>query len=118
MRSIRFYIKLISVVLVVVLLVGYTLLEAQNLFKRNNLTITNPDNGATLDKPLVNITGQARNVTSISLNGLPVFVDEDGNFEVPYVLAEGYNVVEVALKDKFGRVEKKTVELIYKNNFN
>jgi uncharacterized protein YfaP (DUF2135 family) len=114
MLSIRFYIRLILVVLAVTVIVGYTLLEARSLFERNNLVIENPANGAILEREMTNIEGRARNVASISVNGLPVFVDEDGYFAVPYLAAPGYNIVQVALRDKFGRVEKKTVQFIYK----
>src|SRR3989344_6940155 len=106
MRSIRFYIKLAAIAIAATVIIGYSILEARSLFDRDNLIITNPPNGSTLGQELINIEGQASNVASISINGLPLFVDEDGNFTAPYIMAPGYNIIEVALKDKFGRVEK------------
>ena len=114
MRSIRFYIKFTIILAAVVGIASYSLIEARSLFERNNLMIEKPENASVVDEKMLNIIGRARNVADISVNGLPVFVDESGYFAVPYIASEGYNIVEVALKDKFGRVDKKTVEIVYK----
>jgi hypothetical protein len=114
MRPIRFYIKLSAIIISVIAIAGYAILESRYFLRRSNITVGSPMHGLTLTNPVLNIEGQAFNVADISVNGLPIFVDEKGFFSTPTILAPGYSVIEVALKNKFGKLEKQRLEVIYK----
>ena len=85
-----------------------------NLIEGPQIIITAPENGSTVNFSLINIVGKARNITSISLNGRTIFIDEDGRIKERVLLSYGYNVLELKAQDRFGREIKKTLELVYK----
>ncbi|MBI4086838.1 hypothetical protein HY416_02545 [Candidatus Kaiserbacteria bacterium] len=59
------------------------------------------------------VSGTARNVTTITLNDRPIFTDDEGHFQEALVLENGYTILTLRAKDRYGR--KKTLEqaLVY-----
>lgn len=49
------------------------------------------------------LSGVAENVTSLTLNGRPIMTDRAGNFTEGIVLENGYSVVSLDARDRFGR---------------
>lgn len=49
------------------------------------------------------LSGVAENVTSLTLNGRPIVTDREGNFSEGIVLENGYSVVSLDARDRFGR---------------
>lgn len=49
------------------------------------------------------IEGQAKNVTELYLNGRPIAIDQAGAFVEGVVLENGYTVVSIDARDRFGR---------------
>ena len=48
------------------------------------------------------------------MNGKPVIVDKDGNFEEILLLSPGYNSTLFSAKDRFNRTTEYKLELVYK----
>jgi len=96
------------------LIIGYSLYQSRNLRSGPQLNIVSPINGALSTTSTTQIQGVAKNITSISLNDRPIFVDEDGNFSENLLLSYGYNIIGISAKDKFGRSVSKRLELVYK----
>lgn len=71
------------------------------------LKVQTTADGATLSGTFMPISGKALHAKMLSINGREVAVDRLGNFNDGILLSPGYNIVEVALKDKFGK-EKRT----------
>lgn len=113
-RSIKLLIQIIIIVIFIVTLVLYTYSKAKNLVAGPSITITSPINGFTSTTSLVQINGVANNISAISLNDRPIFIDESGNFVEIILLSEGYNALQFTAKDKFDREIKEIIELIYK----
>ncbi|OHA18372.1 MAG: hypothetical protein A2836_03240 [Candidatus Taylorbacteria bacterium RIFCSPHIGHO2_01_FULL_45_63] len=110
----RFYITFVLGVIFVVILVLYALYQSRNLILGPELIIISPKNGAVFDDPLVTIQATAKNVAFIYLNDRQTFVDENGVLLDKLLLAEGYNILTLRAKDRFGRETKKSLELIYR----
>ncbi|MCR4281023.1 MAG: hypothetical protein NUV88_01680 [Candidatus Kaiserbacteria bacterium] len=61
----------------------------------------------------ITIRGKAERISELSMNGKPVSVTEEGAFDEPYLLANGYNRIFLRARDKYGRTSERTVEVIY-----
>ncbi|RJR13590.1 hypothetical protein C4585_01790 [Candidatus Parcubacteria bacterium] len=66
-----------------------------------------------VNEPYITIHGTARRIASLSLNGDPIPVTEDGAFEEGYVLVPGYNRIILDAKDKYGKATERVIEIIY-----
>lgn len=91
----------------------YGIDRSWNLIIGPSIEITSPKNGETLSDPLVTIEGTAKNISFLSLNGRQIFVDKDGNLKEQLLLSPGYNVVTLSGRDRFGRIERERLELMY-----
>lgn len=65
---------------------------------------------------LIQIKGNAKNATYLSLNGREIFIDKDGTFSEPMALLPGLSVVTIDAQDKFGNGSEKKFEVMYQKN--
>ncbi|MGH7249682.1 MAG: hypothetical protein ACREGC_01790, partial [Minisyncoccia bacterium] len=77
--------------------------------KIRNVNLTD---GATVSQNVINITGNARNAVSLTLDGREISVDQNGNFNETVALLPGYNIIDIKAQDKFGYVNEKDFRLI------
>ena len=106
----------ISIVVgVFILILGYGLFQARNIIAGPEITITTPQNGASVNDPLVVVSGIATNINSITMNDRQIFIDKQGNFSEKLLAPEGYTIIKVAAQDKFGRRIERRIELNYTN---
>jgi hypothetical protein len=113
-RDIKRLLKILAVVFVVLILIVYAGFRAKNWFLGPQLTITSPADGQVVEQSLVEITGTAKNISFLKLNDGKIFTDENGVFKEKLLLSYGYNIISVEVEDRFGRVVKKNIRLIYK----
>ncbi|MFC1802120.1 hypothetical protein ACFLY7_01640 [Patescibacteria group bacterium] len=113
MNETRFYLKIGLIILAIVLVVGYSYYQMRNLLNGPVLIVTSPQNGETFSESLIEITGETKNISEISLNDRPIFIDENGNFKEKMLLSYGYNVIKIEAGDRFDRKIKKILEVIY-----
>jgi hypothetical protein len=73
-----------------------------------NFTVIAAADGSTVDSTYIPITGTAKHAKQMTINGRIVSIDRQGNFSDGVILSPGYNIVEVAQRDQFGK-EKKQV---------
>lgn len=99
--------------LIVLGIVGYSLYQARNILQGPTITIAAPQNGTRVFEPEIHITGSTENVSSITLNDRPIFIDETGIFSEVYLLGTGYNVIEFTIEDRFGRTHTELLKLFY-----
>ena len=94
---------------------GYALLQAHNLLLGPMLTVSEPRDGSSISSttPLVLVSGHVKNISSLTLNGSKIFTESDGRFARNIALNIGYNVVTLEARDKFDKVVKKSLQLIY-----
>ncbi len=72
------------------------------------ITISGIENGATLSKDIISITGKAPHATILSINDKIISTDKLGNFNESLMLPRGYSIMTVSAHDKFGNITKKT----------
>jgi hypothetical protein len=107
-----FYIKLFAVLGVVIVLGFYFFHQSKDFLMGPRITVDYPQNGQTLNNPLVSIKGKVLNAATLLVNGHAIITDNFGNFEKKLLLAKGYNIIELSAKDKFGRVIDKKLEVV------
>lgn len=94
------------------LILGFIFGNVRDLLFGAPLDIHSVANGTTLSDDFLPIQGNARHAKSVLINGRPVAIDRKGNFADGVLLSPGYNVVEIALQDRFGNEKTKTYHLV------
>jgi len=105
-------IKTWAAILAIVLVSGYAVFQARNLISGPKITIHFPLSGETLKDRAFIIKGRAKNISNISLNDSPIFVDERGDFTEKLIAPAGYSVVKIEVIDRFQRSEIKYIEVL------
>ncbi len=108
-RDSRF--TLIALVVFFLIAGGYAFYEARGMLF--GPTIDVPAGVSEVHDPYVVIQGQANRISSLSMNGQPITVSEDGVFSQPYLLAPGYNRIILDAKDQYGRSRQRVIEIVY-----
>lgn len=93
----------------------YGLFEARFLIEGPVIVLEAPRSGSAVAGPLIHITGEARNIAFLTIDGAQAYTDQSGRFDKIIAPPPGYTVVEVAAKDRFGRTAVKTARLTVVN---
>jgi hypothetical protein len=89
----------------------YSAFQARFLILGPHVEIESPKNGETLPAGLVTVLGRAENISFISLNDRPIFVDESGNWNEKLIAPEGLSIMTVKARDRFGRTTEERIEI-------
>ena len=111
-----FNIKLFVIIVSVLLLVSYGIFNARNLIMGPTIEIFSPAKNMETEENVIDIKGRAKNVTFISLNEKPIFVDEEGLFEEKLLLSPGSNIIQIKARDRFKKEIVKTINIYYKQS--
>ena len=110
--------KLIAgISLIVLIAIGlgvYVYLQSKEYLRGPIIAIEEPQNGSMSTTSLVSLRGSAHTVAFLTLNGRQIFTDEQGRFRESLLLQNGYNIMTLLAKDRFGHVAEKRLELVYK----
>ncbi len=68
--------------------------------------------GAKVTNSILEITGNAKNATNLTLNGREISVDQAGNFHETVALLSGYNIIDIKVQDNFGYEDEKNYQII------
>lgn len=112
----RITVRSVIVTLALCVIAGYTLYESRNLINGPTISIEQPSNGYSTIESIIEVKGQVKNISFISINDRKITVDESGWFKEKILLSVGYNVVKITVNDKFGRAKETLVEVIRKQN--
>ncbi|OGK18713.1 hypothetical protein A2866_03780 [Candidatus Roizmanbacteria bacterium RIFCSPHIGHO2_01_FULL_39_8] len=80
------------------------------------LDIKNPQDGSKTNQTEVSVSGSTDKETYIKVNGLPVVVDAQGNFQTSIRLKEGENQIQISAQDVAGNTEEKMLKVIYEKD--
>jgi hypothetical protein len=108
---VRKRIRVSIIIAVVILLAAYAIFQARNLALGPVISVTEPADGAISSSTVMTISGTAKNIAFMTLDGRQIFTDEAGNWSEDIVLAPGHDVVTLYARDKFGKETTKTLEL-------
>lgn len=115
-RTPRFYLKIVMVILAFFIIAGYSYFRARDMINGPEITILEPKNGTDFESPDINLTGVAKNVTFLTLNGRQIYTDSTGNFSRKLLLSRGYNIITLVARDKFNKIVDKSLQLTYGQN--
>ncbi len=113
-RKIKRFLKILTAVLVVILIGGYGVFRAQTLAEGPKINISEPIDGSLVSQSLLMVSGTAKNISFLNLNGAQIFTDEAGLFKEKILLFRGYNIITLEASDRFGRKTEKSLQIIYK----
>ncbi len=95
-----------------ILIFGYIYYEARFLIDGPELTILSPQNHITVTDSLLPINGKVKNLSSLTINGRQIMITPDGSFNDKLLLLNGYNTIQVKVKNKFGQENQKILEIV------
>lgn len=90
----------------------YALFQARFIILGPQITLTSPQDGQVATSSLIYVRGVAHNVTFISLDDRPIFLDEQGNFEEKLLVSPGQSTIMIRARDRFGRETEKTTRIV------
>jgi len=93
-------------------LIGYALYEARGILKGPDISV--PTATVLATEPFTHIRGKAERITELRLNGKQISVTEAGEFDEPFLLAEGSNYLVLEAKDARGRTATQTLHIVYR----
>ncbi len=102
-----------ALILLLCIILGYAYFEAHPYLMGPEIVIQEPTDGFSVHTSPVIVRGYAHRITHITLNGNPIFIDEEGTFERSVPLVPGYAVIEAAVTDRFGRTKTVSVRGLY-----
>ncbi len=76
------------------------------------LSIDTAKDGSTINNSFLPISGVAKHASMLKINGRIVPVEKDGQFRDGALLSPGYNIIEVAMEDRFGKEKRKVFHLV------
>lgn len=103
--------KIISL-LGIVAVFGLVFYNTKDIFLGAPLSVVTVKDGTTVTESFLPISGVAKNSSSVSINGRVVAVAKDGAFSDGVVLSPGYNIIEIAEQDRFGKEKHKIFHLV------
>jgi hypothetical protein len=96
-------------------LAAYILFQARFLLLGPRVWIDSPADGAVVAEPIVTLSGRAENAAWLTLNGSQIYTDQKGVWSEKLPLAEGPSIMEVRVRDRFGREAEKRITIILSN---
>jgi hypothetical protein len=104
-------IRVMSVIVFFVLFVLYAGFETVKLFLGPSLIVDSPKDLATISDPLITVSGTVKRVSYITINDRQIFADTEGKFSDKLLLQSGYNIIEVEVKDRFGKILREEIRV-------
>ncbi len=94
------------------LFILYVLFQARFLILGPQVWITSPADGETVASPVVTVSGRAKNIAWISLNGRQIFTNEEGFWSEKLLVSRGMSIMTAQVRDRFGREREESVRVI------
>lgn len=99
----------------IVLFLGYATYQARNLIQGPSITLMN-ELGTIQPERGVILTGIAKNIVVLRLNGREIHTNEEGLFEHTVTLESGYTILTLEAEDRYGRQTYITRSFVYTPN--
>lgn len=90
---------------------GYAIYEAQGLLYGPSISLEHVATSS--ESAFTSIKGRAERISELRLNGNTISVTESGEFDEPYLLADGSNRIILEARDARGRTTSATVDIVY-----
>ena len=104
-------IAIFSIVLIAGALGGYVWFQARDLIGGPQVTLETPSDWTTVGHNFISLSGTARDISYLRLNGKQIYVDENHRFDESLLLPFGYTIMTIEAEDRFGRIVSKKIHL-------
>ena len=98
---------------ILILVLIYALFNARQLISGPEIVIESPENGTAFTTPFIEIVGEAKNTSFISMNGRTIYVNENNEFREQLLLPSGTSIIKIDAQDRFGRSTEETLWYTY-----
>ncbi len=102
-------------IVALIVIVGYGFWNARNIIMGPRVVIYSPQQTSQTSENVTLIQGIAKNVTFLSLNNRPIFIDPEGNFKEKLLLSPGFNTIRLYGRDRFKQEVTKEIKVYYNN---
>ena len=96
-----------------ILFTGYFLFQANDFIFGPELSLFSPKEGETVWGDVV-VSGKTDPRTTLTINGYETYSDEMGIFEENLPLGEGFHIIDVIVKNRFGTESRVTRSIVVK----
>lgn len=105
--------KIGSISIFFLVIIVFAFLRSYDLIFGVKIKDVNIKDGEKMVENIIQVTGNAKNATFLTLNGRAISVNQQGDFNETIALLSGYNIVNIRAVDKFGDVDEKNYKLMY-----
>lgn len=91
--------------LLLLLLLGYGFWQARFYLRGPQIYLDFPEEGAVLATSILELKGRAFEISRLTLNGYPIYINETGEFKEGRVLSPGLNIIQLEGTDRFGHTK-------------
>jgi uncharacterized protein YybS (DUF2232 family) len=102
-----------ATITILIMIVSYAFFEFQKIRRGPIVQVIYPQNGQSLNEPIVAIRGLAQNIAYLYVNDRQIFVDEQDRISERLLLSPGYNIITLRAVDRFGKEKHYSIELVY-----
>lgn len=106
-------IRMFGISLFVLIIFSVSFIGARDVILGVKIRNVNIQDGIKITDGTINVTGNAKNAISLSLNGREISINNKGDFNETIALLSGYNIVNIKAVDKFGYVDEKNYKLMH-----
>ncbi len=96
------------------LIVGYAIFNTRFLIRGPEIVLENVEDSIVTEEKTLSLTGKILHSSFISINGRPIFIDENGNFNEKLLLSSGVSIIDIYAKDKFGKEVRRKIDVLYR----
>ncbi len=93
----------------------YSLFQARFIILGPDISVTSPLDEARVTTRVIDLVGNAQNISYISVNDRPIFISEKGDSNEKLIVENGLSIITIRAKDRFGRQTEKTIRVVYNN---
>ncbi len=91
-----------AIISVLLVALWYIAFQARFMIEGPMVTLIPEPQVVSKDRVIV-LNGKTENITSLTVNGRPIATDPEGNFSEPVILENGYTIMSIDAKDRYGR---------------
>ena len=102
-----------GILVIAVIAIAAVLIVGGNSESRPLLEVSTPQNESVVTSPEILVSGNTTADSVVSVNGVLVDIDAEGEFSTPFTLEEGPNYIEVIASNYEGEESSESLTVIY-----
>ncbi len=95
---------------------GYLAWQVHGILVPPQLSVYTPSDGSIINQPTTIVEGQTEKEAQLTVNGQPVMVNDQGQFEATIDLSQGLNTIAIVATKKHGKTTTVTRHIVVRNS--